>query len=340
MTMQPRHVARWIASAAVAAAAVSGVSPGFSGPTRAEQSELDVRTTEPNGTRANLGKAPAGFRHGFADVDGVRMHYVSGGTGSRVVVLLHGWPQTWYEWVDLMPALARDYTVIAVDLPGLGGSRGEPSGYDKATLARYVHGLVAEELGYRRVSLVGHDMGGGVAYQYAAQHRSEVERLAILDFPLPGPIDVPTIESFSWHFGFNRASGGLPEQLIDRNDLRPFFDYFFDNFAARPDVIDDKAVSLFVKAYRDPDKLHAGFELYRTFDQDAVDNLESAQEPLQMPVLALSASEGSGEGGSGIGFTVRAVATDVTDVMVPDSGHWLPEENPEFVLDQLRDFLS
>jgi pimeloyl-ACP methyl ester carboxylesterase len=199
---------------------------------------------------------------------------------------------------------------------------------------------VAEELGYRRVSLVGHDMGGGVAYQYAAQHRSEVERLAILDFPLPGPIDVPTIESFSWHFGFNRASGGLPEQLIDRNDLRPFFDYFFDNFAARPDVIDDKAVSLFVKAYRDPDKLHAGFELYRTFDQDAVDNLESAQEPLQMPVLALSASEGSGEGGSGIGFTVRAVATDVTDVMVPDSGHWLPEENPEFVLDQLRDFLS
>jgi pimeloyl-ACP methyl ester carboxylesterase len=258
-----------------------------------------------------------------------------------VVVLLHGWPQTWYEWAEIMPGLARDYTVIAVDLPGLGASRGEqPRAYDKATLAKYVHGLVAGTLGHRKVSLVGHDMGGGVAYQYAAQHRREVDRLAILDFPLPGPIDVPTLESFSWHFGFNRASAGLPEQVIDRNDLRPFFDYFFDTFAARPDVIDDAAVSHFVNAYRDPVKLHAGFELYRAFDQDAIDNLESARKPLRMPVLALSASQGSGEGSPGIGFIVRAVATDVTDVMVPRSGHWLPEENPRFVLRQLRGFLS
>ncbi|GAA1578974.1 hypothetical protein GCM10009678_72050 [Actinomadura kijaniata] len=108
------------------------------------------------------------FRHGFADVDGVRMHYVTGGSGTPVV-LIHGWPQTWYGWWPIMPALAEKHTVYAIDLPGLGDSTGSPTGYDKATLARYVHRLVADRLGVRDARVVGHDFGAAVAFQYASQ---------------------------------------------------------------------------------------------------------------------------------------------------------------------------
>ncbi len=114
------------------------------------------------------------------------MHYVTGGTGEPLV-LLHGWPQSWYEWRGLMPALAQRYTVYALDLPGLGDSEGVPPGYDKVTLARFTHGLVADQLGLRDINLVGHDLGAGVGFSYAAQYPDEVARYAHLDYSLPGP---------------------------------------------------------------------------------------------------------------------------------------------------------
>ncbi|WP_368860524.1 alpha/beta fold hydrolase [Amycolatopsis magusensis] len=126
------------------------------------------------------------FRHEFADVDGVRLHYVTGGHGPALV-LLHGWPQTWYSWRGIMPALAEHFTVYALDLPGLGDSTGAPPSYDKATLARYLHTLVAHRLGIRDARIAGHDLGAAVAFQYAAQFPDDVDRLAYLDLPLPGP---------------------------------------------------------------------------------------------------------------------------------------------------------
>ncbi|WP_407690771.1 alpha/beta fold hydrolase [Saccharothrix syringae] len=126
------------------------------------------------------------FRHEFADVDGVRLHYVTGGSGSPVV-LLHGWPRTWFGWWPIMPALAGHHTVHAVDLPGLGDSTGSPTGYDKATLARYAHSLVADRLGVRGAAVVGHDLGAAAAFQYAAQFPADTTRLGYLDLPLPGP---------------------------------------------------------------------------------------------------------------------------------------------------------
>jgi pimeloyl-ACP methyl ester carboxylesterase len=114
------------------------------------------------------------------------MHYVTGGTGEPLV-LLHGWPQSWYAWRGIMPTLAERYTVYALDLPGLGDSDGAPPSYDKANLARYVHGVLADELSLRAVNLVGHDLGAGVGFQYAAQYPDEVMTYAHLDYPLPGP---------------------------------------------------------------------------------------------------------------------------------------------------------
>ncbi|MGW3867030.1 alpha/beta fold hydrolase, partial [Streptomyces sp. NPDC005047] len=166
-----------------------------------------------------------GFRHEFADVDGVRMHYVKGGSGTPVV-LIHGWPQTWYGWWPIMPELAKHHTVYAVDLPGLGDSTGSPSGYDKATLARYVHELVADRLGLRDARVVGHDLGAAVAFQYASQFPDDTARLGYLDLPLPGPaIDASAYRSLSWHIAFH-TQRRVPEAVVG-DDVREYLALFY-----------------------------------------------------------------------------------------------------------------
>lgn len=282
------------------------------------------------------------FEHGTADVDGVRMHYVTGGEGPPLV-LLHGWPQTWYEWVEVMPALAEEHTVIAVDLPGLGDSEGEPPSYDKATLARYVHGLVSDELGYSRVNLVAHDLGAGVGYQYAAQNPDEVERYVHMDYPLPGPaIDAAQYEDLSWHIALHYEEG-LPGMLTEGRE-REYLAYFYPEVAASPESISEESIDEYARTYSQPGKMSAGFDLYRTLDEDTEDNKKSAGTPLKMPVLVMTGTAGPAYEGTGAqGFTtgtVRAVASDVSSVGVPDAGHWLAEENPEFVSDRILGFLG
>lgn len=276
------------------------------------------------------------FEHGFAEVDGVQMHYVTGGEGP-VLVLLHGWPQSWYEFYDVMPGLAEDFTVVAVDLPGLGDSQGEPPSYDKVTLARYVHGLVSDRLGHDTgVHLAAHDLGAGVAFQYAAQYSDEVARMTVMDYPLPGPVlDADALADLSWHFAFHEVPE-LPEQLV-RGDQRTYLDWFYDTFAASPDRIPDRAVREFVRVYCRDQVLRGGFELYRTLGQDTTDNL--ATTPLPMPVQVLSAGAGEATLPDGFGFVWQPlVQQPVVNIKVPDSGHWLPEENPAFVIDRLRSF--
>ncbi|NUP68177.1 MAG: alpha/beta fold hydrolase, partial [Nonomuraea sp.] len=165
------------------------------------------------------------FRHEFAEVDGVRMHYVTGGRGTPVV-LIHGWPQTWYGWWPIMPDLARHHTVYAVDLPGLGDSTGSPTGYDKATLARYVHELIADRLRIRDAAVVGHDFGAAVAFQYAAQFPGDTSRLGYLDLPLPGPaVDAATYRSLSWHIAFH-SQRRVPETVVG-DDVRDYLALFY-----------------------------------------------------------------------------------------------------------------
>lgn len=279
------------------------------------------------------------FRHGFAQVDDVEMHYVIGGDGDQAMVLLPGWPQSWYEYYEVMFDLAEDYTVIAVDLPGLGDSRGAPPSYDKATLARYVQGLVSEELGFQDIALVGHDLGAAVAFQYAVQYEDEVDGLVVMDYVISGPtLPVSVLRSQIWWFAFHNVPA-LPEQLISGKQ-RTYQTWFYDNLGAEPGRIERGAIKEYVRTACDPAKLSGGLELYRTIDEDEVANA-AIVEPLDIPVRTFSASAGLTAVPGGVAPYVQPyVSTPVENVAIPDSGHWLAEENPDAVVAELRRFFD
>ncbi|MEO3928780.1 alpha/beta hydrolase [Micromonosporaceae bacterium B7E4] len=270
------------------------------------------------------------------------MHYVTGGTGEPLV-LLHGWPQSWYKWRGIMPALAQRYTVYAVDLPGLGDSRGAPPSYDKTTLARFVHALLADRLGLRAINLVGHDLGAGVGFQYAAQFPDEVVKYAHLDYPLPGPaLTADRYRSLSWHLAFHDQDT-FPETIV-ADDVREYLALFFGYVAhggksfggpGAKSPFTDRQLDEFARTYRRPQVLTGGFELYRTLEQDERDNVAAA--PITMPTMLMTA-EGL------LDFTRSTVAPRMTRITraveVPGSGHWLPQENPAFVTARLLNFLA
>ncbi|MFJ8689723.1 alpha/beta fold hydrolase [Micromonospora wenchangensis] len=282
------------------------------------------------------------FTHETADVDGVTMHYVTGGTGEPLV-LLHGWPQSWYSWRAIMPALAEKHTVYALDLPGLGDSVGAPSGYDKATLARYVHRLLAGTLGLKTINLAGHDLGAGVAFQYAAQFPDEVVRYAHLDYPMPGPaLSATAYRQASWHMSFHDQDE-FPEMLVD-DDVRSYLSLFYGYVAyggssfggpGAKAPFTAQQIDEYARTYQRPQVLSGGFDLYRTLDQDERDN--KAVQPIGMPTMLLTA-EGT------LDFTrstVQPLMSNVTRaVEVPRAGHWLIQENPEFVTTELVTFFA
>lgn len=282
------------------------------------------------------------FRHEFADVDGVRMHYVIGGTGEPLV-LLHGWPQSWYEWRGIMPALSQQYTVYALDLPGLGDSDGAPSSYDKATLARYVHGLLADELGLRQIRLVAHDLGAGVGFQYAAQYPDEVVRYAHLDYPLPGPaLSAAQYRTFSWHIAFHEQRT-IPEAIVS-DDVREYLALFYAYVAHGGEAFGgpgaqspstDEQVDEFARTYSRPQVLTGGFALYRTLGQDERDNTAAA--PISVPTMLMTAEGSLASTRSTVEPRMASIARAVE---VPGAGHWLPEENPAFVTTELLAFLA
>lgn len=282
------------------------------------------------------------FKHQTADVNGVKMHYVTGGTGEPLV-LLHGWPQSWYSWRTIMPALAKKYTVYALDLPGLGDSQGAPNGYDKATLARYIHDLLAGKLGLHKINLAGHDLGAGVAFQYAAQFPNEVVKYAHLDYPMPGPaLSAKAYRQASWHMSF-QSQRGFPELLVD-DDIRGYLSLFYGYVAyggtsfggpGAKAPFTEQQIDEYARTYQRPQVLTGGFELYRTLDQDERDN--KAVKPITIPTLLLTA-EGT------LPFTrstVQPLMSDITRAVdVPKAGHWLIEENPEFVTAELTKFFA
>ncbi|WP_439657161.1 alpha/beta fold hydrolase [Lentzea sp. HUAS TT2] len=279
------------------------------------------------------------FRHEFAEVDGLNIHYVTGGSGTPVV-LIHGWPQTWYGWWPIMPALAEHHTVYAIDLPGLGDSTGTPKGYDKATLARYVHALTSK-LGLRDASIVGHDLGAAVAFQYASQFPQDTARLGYLDLPLPGPaIDARTYRSLSWHIAFH-SQREVPEAIV-QDDVRDYLRLFYPQVAYQGSAFGgtstkspfaDNEIDEYARTYGKA--LSNGFELYRALDQDVRDTEKAL--PAQAPTLVMAA-EGQAEAIKG---TAAPRMTNIVRALdVPKAGHWLVEENPEFVTAELLRFLS
>jgi pimeloyl-ACP methyl ester carboxylesterase len=279
------------------------------------------------------------FSHHTASVNGIQMHYVIGGQGDPVV-LLHGWPETWYAWRHVMPDLAKNYTVIAPDLRGLGDSSKPTTGYDGKTTAEDIYQLVSQ-LGFDKIFLVAHDVAVQTGYSYAAAHPNNVSKLVLMEFAFPGFLP-PGFEGIVWWFGFHQTPD-IPEALTAGKE-REYLSWFYRGLAYNPKAITEADIDEFVRKYSAPGGMRAGFEYYRAFPIDAEQNKELSETKLQMPVLVLGGDIYPAVGGDLPGnfalSSTQALAANVTGVTVPLSGHWIPEEQPEFVVEQLANFFG
>jgi len=277
---------------------------------------------------------PIAIEDRFAEVNGIKVHYLFAGKGNPVI-LLHGYAETSRMWRPLMVELAKTHTVVAPDLRGFGQTTKAESGYNKKTMAQDVHALVAS-LGYQHEQVVGHDIGLMVAYAYAAQYPKEVDRIALMDAFLPGVGDWKNVWLMRdlWHFHFY---GETPLKLVAGRE-RIYLEHFWNDFAAdRNHSVPEADRQFYAKAYAQPGAMRAGFEVFHAFPQDAEDFAQFAQTKLTMPMLVLTGEKASGD------FLIeqgRLVDSNVEGVVIKGSGHWLMEEAPDQVIPKLLAFLN
>jgi len=256
----------------------------------------------------------------------------SGGSGPAVV-LIHGYADTGDMWGPLAAELAKTHTVIVPDLRGMGRSSHPAAGYDKHTQAADIRAVITT-LGHDRTAVVAHDIGNMVAYAYAARYRDKVDRLVVMDAPIPGidPWDEVIRNPALWHFSFG---GPDAERLVEGRE-RIFLDRFWNEFAADPSKIDEATRAHYAALYARPGAMRAGFAQFAAFSKDAEDNKLSQRTTLTMPVLAVG---GEKSFGAVMAVNMRNVASDVSEAIVPGAGHWLMEENTPFTVALVRDFL-
>lgn len=277
---------------------------------------------------------PADFKIQEIATNGVKIHVRVGGKGPAVV-LLHGYGETGDMWEPLAADLARDHTVIVPDLRGLGLSSKPASGYDKKTQGGDVAGVL-DALKVTKTDLVTHDIGNMVGYAFAAEHRDRVGRFVLIDAPLPGvgPWEEVLKNPLLWHFRF----GGADMERLVAGRERIYLDRFWNEFSATPARFTEASRDHYAKLYAQPGAMRGGFSQFAAFDQDAADNqVFMAQGKLTMPVLALG---GEKSFGPMMATVMRFAASNVTEGVVPDSGHWIMEENPKATVTMVRDFLD
>jgi len=289
---------------------------------------LSVVLLAPN---ASFAQAP---QSKFAEVNGVRLHYLTAGKGDPVV-LLHGFAETSHMWLPLIAKLSEKHTVIAPDLRGFGLSAAPEDGYTKKAMAQDIHALV-KSLKYDRIRLVGHDIGLMVAYAYAAQYPDEVDRLALMEAFLPGVGDWNNVFLLRdlWHFHF---FGKTPLALVTGRE-RIYLEHFWNDFAAdAAKSVSEADRRFYAKEYARPGHMKAGMEVFRAFPKDAEDFDALAKTRLSIPLLVLSGEKAGGQ------FLIeqgRMVASNVEGVLVKGRGHWLMEEAPDQVIPKLVEFLN
>src|SRR6266853_758311 len=277
---------------------------------------------------------PADFRTQEIQANGIVLHVRVGGHGPAVV-RLHGYGETGDMWAPLAAELARDHTVVAPDLRGMGLSSRPEGGYDKKTQGHDVAGVL-DALKIAKADLVTHDIGNMVGYAFAAQYPTRVTRFVIMDAPLPGvgPWDEIVRSKALWHFSFQ---GPDAERLVAGRE-RIYLDRFWNEFSADPKSFSEASREHYARLYAQPGAMHAGFNQFAAFDQDAVDNKAFvAKGKLAMPVLAMG---GEKSFGPTMAVVMRAAATDVREVVVAGSGHWLMEEQPVATVAAVRAFLD
>jgi pimeloyl-ACP methyl ester carboxylesterase len=268
-----------------------------------------------------------------AQINGTKLHYLTAGHGMPLV-LLHGYAETSLMWKPIIPALAKRFTVIAPDLPGIGDSDIPADGLDMKSAAIRIHDLV-KSLGVQKAEVVGHDIGLMVAYAYAAQFPAEVSKLVLMDAFLPGVAGWEAVYNNPgiWHFRFN---GPTPEALVKGRE-RTYFDYFWNDFAAdKNHSIPEADRKAYAAAYARPGRMHAGWAYFVSFLQAARDFAQLSQTKLTMPVLTIGGEKSLGEA---LGQQAKLVATDATVVVLKNTGHWVLEENPQETTEALLKFL-
>jgi pimeloyl-ACP methyl ester carboxylesterase len=280
----------------------------------------------------------ATFTSRYVDTGDLRQHVVTGGDGPPLL-LVHGWPQTWYAWRLVMPALARDFAVVAPDQRGTGLSGKPEDGYDTGALAGDLVALM-DALGHDRFAVAGHDTGMWIGYALAADHPDRVARLAVAETPLPGVSPSPPLfanahlNNALWHFAFNRLAGVNDQLVTGREEV--YFGWQFATKAARP--LPSYAVRHYIDALTaDPDALHASFAIYRALDDTIAQNQQRKTRRLTLPVLGIGGGHSLGEQ---VAETMKLAADDVQTLVIPGCAHWVPEETPEETLAALTAFLA
>jgi pimeloyl-ACP methyl ester carboxylesterase len=278
---------------------------------------------------------PTSFQTRMVPTNGTSLYVRFGGTGPAVV-LLHGFADTGDMWVPLAATLVNDHTVIVPDLRGMGLSEHPDTGYTKKNQALDIAGVL-DALKVERAALVTHDIGNMVGYALAAQFAARITRWAVIDAPLPGigPWDEILRSPLLWHFNFR---GPDVERLVQGRE-RIYLDRFYNELSAHPERIDEETREHYARLYARPRAMHDAFEQFAAFAQDAVDNkaLLASQGKLPMPVLALG---GEKSFGTGMADVLRFVADDVTAGVIPDSGHWIMEENPQATVGLVSGFVA
>lgn len=277
---------------------------------------------------------PAVFATRDISTNGVTIHTRVGGHGPAVV-LLHGYGETGDMWEPLAARLVQDHTVIVPDLRGMGLSSHPAGGYDKKTQGQDVAGVL-DALKVGKVAVVAHDIGNMVAYAFTAEQPERVTKLVLMDAPLPGvgPWDEILKNPLLWHFRF----GGPDMERLVKGRERIYLDRFWNEFSADPRHWDEASRRHYAALYARPGAMHSGFEQFHAFDQDAVDNKAFlAKGPLTMPVLAVG---GDKSFGSTMAVVAQAAAANVKGVVIPGSGHWLMEEQPDATVAAIVDFLT
>jgi pimeloyl-ACP methyl ester carboxylesterase len=350
-TSGERHGLSRRAFAGGAAAATSLSLLGGRSPSSAAAATGTARRPTGFGSVSAAPRLPAGFtktfRSRYVQANGIRQHVVIGGDGPPLL-LVHGWPENWYAWRFVMPALAQHFTVVAADQRGIGLSEKATSGYDSATVASDMAALMTE-LGHGRFSVVGHDTGYVISYALAADHRDRVDRVALAEIPGPpgiqeNPADPPPPPMFVpealnnklWHIPFNRVDDELVIDMVKSN-ANAYYRYEYTVQGGAGPALPDHAIDYYIKLYtRDRTTLRASFGHYRAWDSHLAQNVERQATPLTIPVLGIG---GEHSWGPAAAHGIEPAAPGVETAVIPGAGHWVAEQNPSGLVDVLLEFL-
>lgn len=278
-------------------------------------------------------RLPNGAVSRFVQANGIRMHYVRAGSGP-LIVLLHGWPQTWFSWQHVVSRLAAAHTVVVPDLRGCGLTERPEGGYDKRTIGEDVRALITA-IGFDRAMVVGHDMGGKAAYVLAHLHPGVVSKLALVDCLVPGTENMDALRGGAWHYGFHMAAG-FPEMLTKGRE-REYISAQIKAWSYRKDAVTDLAIDEYARHYAAPGGMTAGFNYYRALRQDAELAATLHGKPLAMPVLAIAGRHSVGDR---LGEALTKETGRLTSVVVEDCGHFVAEERPEEFIGHLERFAA